>query len=124
MNSKHFLGLILAGVCAGTVNGLLGAGGGMVLVPLLGMLTSLDEQEIFSSSIAIILPVCVISILITAISAAIPWRASLPYLIGSAAGGLASGLWGQKIPAKWLHRTLGIFIIWGGIRYLCQDLFL
>ena len=25
----------------------------------------------------------------------------------------------SQIPAKWLHRGLGIFILWGGIRYLC-----
>lgn len=117
---KHvFFGFILAGLGAGAVNGLFGAGGGMVLVPLLSLLTPLEEKEIFSSSIAIILPVCIISIAATAISGTVAWRAALPYLAGSAAGGLAAGLWGQKIPAKWLHRGLGILIIWGGIRYLC-----
>lgn len=115
---KRFWGLILAGAAAGAVNGLLGAGGGMILVPLLGILTDLDEGDIFPASISIILPICLVSLSITAISGSIAWADALPYLIGSALGGIAAGLWGQKIPTVWLHRGLGTLILWGGIRYL------
>jgi uncharacterized membrane protein YfcA len=119
MKKHKFLGLILAGLGAGAVNGLFGAGGGMVLVPLLSMLTPLDDRDIFSASIAVILPICIVSLTATAITGSIAWRESIPYLIGSAVGGLSAGLWGRKIPVLWLHRGLGILIIWGGIRYLC-----
>ncbi len=111
--------MALAGACAGAVNGLFGAGGGMVLVPLLTLLTTLDEEEIFPASVSIILPLCLVSLAVTALGIPIPWGQSAPYLIGSAAGGLAAGLWGRKIPVKWLHRGLGILILWGGVRYLC-----
>ena len=119
MFRKKYLGLICAGVCAGAVNGLFGAGGGMVLVPLLSLLTDLSDREIFSASIAVILPICIVSLTATAITGTVAWQQSVPYLIASALGGLAAGLWGKKIPVKWLHRGLGILIIWGGIRYLC-----
>lgn len=119
MKKHQYLGLILAGLSAGAVNGMFGGGGGMVLVPLLSLLTPLEEKDIFSSSIAVILPICIVSIFTTAASGTIPWAAALPYLIGSAAGGLAAGLWGHKIPVKWLHRILGTLIFWGGLRYLC-----
>ena len=119
MKNKRLLAMVLAGAGAGVVNGLFGAGGGMVLVPLLSLLTHLDDKEIFGASIAIILPICIVSLTATAITGDIAWRQSLPYLIGSAAGGFAAGKWGRKIPAKWLHRGLGILILWGGIRYLC-----
>ena len=119
MKKYNYLGLILAGLGAGAVNGLFGGGGGMLLVPLLSMLTQLEEREIFSSSIAVILPICIVSIVATVITGTGAWFDAFPYLIGSAAGGLAAGLWGQKIPAVWLHRGLGILILWGGIRYLC-----
>jgi uncharacterized membrane protein YfcA len=52
-------------------------------------------------------------------NSAFPWSTALPYLLGSAIGGVAAGLWGKKIPVKWLHRLLGALILWGGIRYLC-----
>lgn len=119
MKKHKFLGMILAGLGAGAVNGLFGAGGGMMLVPLLSLLTTLEDREIFSASIAVILPICIVSLTATAITGSIAWRESLPYLIGSAIGGLAAGIWGKMIPAKWLHRGLGILILWGGIRYLC-----
>ena len=115
---KQKLGMILAGAGAGAVNGLFGAGGGMVLVPLLMLLTPLDADEIFPSSISIILPLCLVSLSVTAMTQGIAWQQALPYLPGSALGGVFAGLWGKKIPVKWLHRGLGILILWGGFRYL------
>ena len=113
------LGLILAGFAAGAVNGLFGAGGGMVLVPLLGLLTLLDDTSMFSGSVVIILPICIVSLIATEFTGSISWRESLPYLPGSALGGYLAFRYGGKIPAKWLHRGLGLLIVWGGIRYLC-----
>lgn len=115
---KKRLGLTAAGVCAGAVNGLFGAGGGMILVPLLGLLTNMEDRDIFPSSISIILPICLVSLTVTALTGTIAWAEAFPYLIGSALGGFAAGLWGRKIPTVWLHRGLGLLIIWGGIRYL------
>lgn len=119
MRKTKYLGLLLAGALAGTVNGLFGAGGGMVLIPLLTFCTSLKEEEIFPASISIILPICLVSLWVTSSAGSIPWQQSVPYLLGSAAGGILAGLFGKKIPVKWLHRGLGIFILWGGVRYLC-----
>ena len=108
--------LVLAGTMAGAINGLFGAGGGMVLIPLLTVLTDMDENTIFPSSIAIIAPICIVSLMNA--PSPLPWAAALPYLAGGALGGAAAGLWRQKIPAKWLHRGLGILIRWGGFRIL------
>ena len=119
MKKRTWLGLAAAGACAGAVNGLFGAGGGMVLVPLLTWLTDLQEREVFPASLSIILPICLVSLGVTAMGALLPWKEALPYLVGSGLGGTAAGLWGKKIPVKWLHRGLGILILWGGIRYLC-----
>jgi len=116
---KSNFGIVLAGGLAGAVNGLFGAGGGMVLVPLLTLLTAMDAEEIFPASISIILPVCLVSLAATALQGPIPWTDALPYLLGSAAGGIFAGLWGRRIPVDWLHRGLGILILWGGWRYLC-----
>lgn len=111
--------LIVAGLSAGCVNGFFGAGGGLILVPLLMLLAPDESGEVFGSSLAVILPVSIVTILISAAGGNLLWREAVPYLIGSAAGGLAAGLLAQKIPSIWLHRLLGIMILWGGIRYLC-----
>ena len=119
MRIRNFYGPLLAGAAAGIVAGLFGAGGGMVLVPLLTLLTDTEEDSLFPTSLSIMLPICLISLVAQAMITQIPWREAFPYLIGSAAGGVAAGIFGQRIPTKWLHRILGILILWGGIRYLC-----
>ena len=116
---KSRLRLVLAGLGAGAVNGLFGAGGGMVLVPLLTKLTDIDDGEIFPSSVSIILPICLVSLGFSIAGSSSEVTVLLPYLIGSAVGGIAAGFFGKMIPTTWLHRGLGILILWGGIRYLC-----
>ncbi len=118
MRKTNYAGFVLAGLAAGVVAGLFGAGGGMVLVPLLTALTPLEEEQVFPASLSIILPICLVTLTVTAFTGHIPWREAVPYLIGSAAGGILAGKWGKKIPVKWLHRGLGMLILWGGIRYL------
>ena len=110
-------GYILAGLIAGAVTGLIGAGGGMVLIPLLQLLANVPEAALFPSSIAIILPTVIVTILTS--GASLPFAHALPYLVGSCFGGVVAGIWGKKIPTAWLHRMLGAIVLWGGIRYLC-----
>ncbi|MGM9661140.1 MAG: TSUP family transporter [Faecousia sp.] len=119
MFKRNRLGMIIAGACAGTVAGLFGAGGGLVLVPLLTLLTGIEESSVFSSSLSIILPICVVCLTVTLLTGSVALQPALPYLLGSAVGGVCAGVWGHRIPVIWLHRGLGLLILWGGYRYLC-----
>ena len=87
----------LAGFLAGGVTGLFGAGGGMVLVPLLSLLVRLSEEEIFPASVTIIAPICVVCLLMADPGSLPSWKVVLPYLIGSCIGGVATGLFGDRI---------------------------
>lgn len=112
--------IAICGAAAGLINGLIGTGGGMILVPLLAGLTDLDDSKVFPASVSIIMPICVVSLAVSGFQAGgLPFSAALPYLIGSFAGGILAGVTDSKIPVKWLHRGLGILILWGGVRYLC-----
>ena len=110
--------MVLSGAAAGIANGLFGAGGGMLLVPLLSTSKDLEPEEVFPASVAIIFPICIVSLSIGASGVGLPWKEALPYLIGSGIGGFLSGQLGRKIPIIWLHRGLGLLILWGGWRYL------
>lgn len=112
---KSKMRLALAGSAAGIVNGLFGAGGGMVLLPLLS--NQLPEEELFPSSLAIITPISLTSLLLSA--HALPWSQALPYLLGGIPGGLLAATLAPKIRTKWLHRILGGLILYAGVRYLC-----
>ena len=115
---SHCIGVIVSSVGAGALNGLFGAGGGMVLVPLMEKLTDIDEKYLFSSAVAILLPICIVSLIFADGWNAFSFMQALPYLAGSLLGGICAGIWGKRIPVLWLHRVLGILILWGGIRYL------
>lgn len=108
----------LSGGLAGLVNGLLGAGGGMILVPLLRRLCGITGKAAFATSIAIILPLCLVSLGVMAAAEPLPWGDALPYLVGGAIGGVVSGLLFPKVSASLLHKVLGAFIFWGGIQLL------
>ena len=112
------LGAAVCGTAAGAANGLLGAGGGMVLIPLLRLFGLADDRELFASAIAVMLPVSLVSFLIYLCRGTVDFIAALPYCAGGLAGGRLGGLFYKKIPTKWLHRALGILMIWGGIRLL------
>lgn len=88
-------------------------------MPLLTMLSDLEEDQIFPASVSIIFPVCIISLLYRSASIPAALADGLPYMIGGLAGGIASEFLAHKIPVKWLHRSLGILILWGGVKYLC-----
>ena len=77
----------LAGAAAGVVNGFFGGGGGMVLVPLLAGKCGLDQRKAFATSVAVILPLCVLSVAVYFLRGGLDVMAALPYLIGGAAGG-------------------------------------
>lgn len=119
MNFRAKLPTILAGIASGAVNGLFGAGGGMILVPMLSLSDEFTEREVFSSSLVMILPMCLVSLATSAGTEALPWQTAWPYLLGSIPGGILAGIFGKKIPVTWLHRFLGVLILYGGVRYLC-----
>ena len=95
---------------------LFGGGGGMVLVPALHKFTDVEEDSLFPTSVAVIFPLCLVSLTVYGLHGDLPWQTAWPYLVGSALGGVAAGVFGRKVSTNLLHRILGILILWGGIR--------
>ena len=107
-----------SGAAAGLINGLFGAGGGMILIPLLIHWGKLEDKQAFSSSIFIILPICLVSLFIYSRQQVISFPTALPYLLGGLLGGMVGGFLIHRISSPVLHRIFGLFILWGGIRLL------
>ena len=108
--------LLLIGGCAGAVNGLFGAGGGLFLVPLLIRFAGLQEKKAFATSVAIILPLTIASYVIFCINGGNVWQQAWPYALGGIAGGVLSARLFRKMPVIWIHRLFGILILYGGIK--------
>lgn len=109
---------ILAAAAAGAVNGLFGGGGGMVLLPLLERENSLRGHTLFANSLAVMLPLSVVSLAVSAFSAPLPIREALPFLLGGAVGAALGGRVFQKIPTRWLRLLFAAFLCYAGARYL------
>ncbi len=108
--------LILTGLATGLVNGLLGAGGGMVLVPLLLFWCRLPERETCATSVAVIAPFCVVSAVIY-FCAGNPFpEHTLWYCLGGLVGGTAGGWLLGKVPSKWIIKLFGAIMVVAGVR--------
>lgn len=106
----------LAGGLAGLANGMFGGGGGSVLVPLLTRGCGLDQRKAFATSVAVILPLCVLSVAIYLFRGRLDWMAALPYVAGGAVGGWAGGKWFRGMNMVWLKRAFGLLLLYGGAR--------
>ena len=106
----------LAGVLAGVTNGMFGGGGGSVLVPLLTRCCGLSQRQAFATSVAVILPLCVLSVAIYLVRGGLDVMAALPYLLGGTLGGWLGGKWFKGVRMDWLKRGFGLLLISGGVR--------
>ena len=118
MKQYDWLKFALFGAAAGAVNGMFGAGGGMVLVPLLIGPGKIEDKKAFASAICIILPLCIISILVYSTKGILPFSEAIPYLIGGLIGGTLGGIFFKRVSPGMLHKLFGILILWGGIKLL------
>lgn len=95
-NAKTTIMSFGSGVFVGVVNGLLGAGGGMLVVPIYEHLYSLPSKKAHATAILTILPISAIS----AISYIAHGAVKLEPLFLVMAGSIAGGLFGTFLLSK------------------------
>ncbi len=110
---------LLGGMVIGLINSLLGAGGGMIAVPLLKK-TSMNQTQAQASAIAIILPLTVASIIGYYMTGNINIKDSFEYLVPGVIGAICGALLLPKIPIKILKKIFAGFMIWAGIRMMLK----
>ena len=108
----------LAGAATGLTNGLFGGGGGMVFLPLMTRWGGMEQKNAFATCVAAILPMSCVSAAIYFVRVRPDVMTVLPYLLGGAAGGVISGLTFEKVPVRVLRLIFGLFLLYGGVRYL------
>ena len=115
MRSKKWR-YLLAGGAAGLTNGFFGGGGGSVLVPMLTRCCKLEQRQAFATSVAVILPLCTLSVGIYLLRGGLDIMAALPYLVGGTVGGWVGGKLFKGMHMGWLKRGFGLLLIYGGVR--------
>ena len=103
---------------AGLANGFFGGGGGSVLVPLLTRYCGMDRRRALATSVAVSLPLCVLSAVIYFLRGGLDLTVAWPYLLGGTAGGWLGGKLFRGVRIDWLRRGFGLLLIYGGLRYI------
>ena len=102
---------------AGVINGLLGAGGGMLTVTILKKL-GLSQKKAHATSICVILPICIFSSFIYLSKNIVTLNQSFPYLPFCILGAICGAFVLSKINQKLLKKIFGIFVIWAASQLL------
>lgn len=117
MLKKNFKG-ILCGLLTGSVNGLFGAGGGMVVVPLLKNLLGYDEKHAHATAILVIAPVCAASAITYIVNGYFDLSVIIPAAIGSVAGGFLGALLLDKLPEFIVNAVFIAVMLAAGVRMM------
>ena len=108
--------IVLYGVLAGVLSGMLGIGGGIVLVPVMVSLLGLSQHEAHASAQAVIIPTACASSRVYGWHDYRDFSAAAMLTAGSVVGAAVGTRWMSKIPAAQLKRMFGVFLALVGLR--------
>lgn len=106
---------IPVGIVVGVLNSLLGAGGGMLVVPTLKA-QGLSQKEAQATAISVILPLCLVSAVFYLVRGETVLKDALIYMPFGIIGGAIGALLLPKISGKILNVAFGIFLIYSAVR--------
>jgi len=109
-------GVLFAGVTAGIASGMFGIGGGVILVPLLGLLLGFSQHCAQGTSlVALIPPTGLLAVIAYAKSDYVSWKIGLLLIPGLFLGGIVGGSLAKMIPAARMRRIFAALIFLLGI---------
>ena len=109
---------IFLGSAVGIINGLFGSGGGVIAVCALEKKSKIKERKSHATSVAIILPVSVVSAAIYFFKAEIDFINVLKASAGGIAGGILGAFILSRISNNIIRRVFGAVMIASSIRML------
>ena len=112
--------LIILGLFVGFVNGFLGAGGGMLLVPFIILILSLDTKVAHATAILIILPICVASGVVYIIKGAFELNIFIPCLLGTVIGGVVGTFVLSKLKNEIITGIFSVIMIAAGVMMILK----
>lgn len=119
---KRLLLLAAAGGAAGFLNGLLGAGGGILLIYALTAMnpdnTPNGVRDNFAATVAAVLPITLLSAILYARDGRMDFFAVTPLVLPALLGGTAGALLLDRISTGFLKKLFSLLVIWSGLYML------
>lgn len=101
-----------AGVGAGVVSGLFGVGGGIVLVPYLGIVRGWDQKNAQATSLVSVAMAAAAALVTYAVSGRVAWVAAIPIVIGGLAGAVLGSALVKRLNSVVLRAAfVGLLIV-------------
>lgn len=114
----HSVLAAMLGSFAGILNGLFGAGGGIMLVPMLEQM-QIEPQKAHATSVAIILPMSLVTSILYLWQGITAHWMLLSILIPCGMIGAGTGSYFlRQVQSIWLRRLFGLILLYSGIRML------
>lgn len=107
---------IIIGLIAGLVSGFFATGGGMIVVPALVYLLSMEESKARATSVFVILPMVVTSGIFYYKNDYINWQIGVLCAIGGILGGYIGSRLLKKVPDKYLKIAFTFFLVYVSIK--------
>lgn len=110
--------LLAAGLASGLINGLLGAGGGIITVlavSRLGRDRLSDSRDVYANALAVTLALTLTSTALYALRSNTPPADLTSLLLPAAAGGLAGGLLLGRISSGTLQLLFSVLLVVSGV---------
>ena len=117
-SGKKKAAMIFAGLFIGAVNGLFGAGGGMLAVPCLTYIGSLDEKSAHATAIALILPLCLVSSIAYGVGASFENGVILPTVLGVTIGGVLGAVLLKKLSSDVVSFLFYALMLFAGLKMM------
>lgn len=107
---------IIFGGISGFLNGLFGAGGGMVVVPSIRSETGTKEAH--ATSIAIILPISIVSAISYILRGNVKIQSALPYIPFGVIGAIIGIILMKKFKPNIIRKIFALVMLWAGLRMI------
>lgn len=107
----NFIGLVLLGIVAGILSGLLGIGGGIILVPGLVYLVGMDMHNAVGTSLVIIIPTALIGGLLHHFYGNVDIKSFILISAGTVLGVVLGTILSNCLPEVTLKRIFGIVFL-------------
>ena len=111
--------LIVIGILAGLLSGVVGVGGGLIMIPLLIILLGLSQHEAQGTSLAVMLPPIGILAAINYHKAGfVKWEYSMIIAITFIIGGYIGSRYAVSVRPEILRRVFGIVMLIGALKMI------
>lgn len=118
-NIKKLLKPTILGLGVGFINGVFGAGGGMLAVPILKS-EGLSQKSAHANAVAVILPITVLSAVLYLVKGSVSLADSFAFIPTGLIGSVIAAFTLQKFSNKWLQKIFAAFMIYAGVRLLLK----